>query len=534
MSSKLSRRRVSGIAAVASVSLLAVSTTAGSDAASSPSDLSATQGLRKSVTTAGMFEHLSALQQIADQNGGNRVSGFPAFDQSVDYVEGRLTAAGYDVTVQPFEFPFNADRTPPVFQQTAPDPATYADGVDFASMTYSGNGDITAVVTAVDLVVPAPGPANGNTSGCEATDFAGFPAGNIALIQRGTCTFRAKADNAQAAGASAVIIFNEGQPGRTSAVAGTLSTPGVTIPVIGTTFAIGDDLRNGVSNGDTGSQARVRVDRVSETRTTYNVLAETPTGDPNNVIVVGAHLDSVPRGPGINDNGSGSAGILEIAESISARGILPRNKIRFAFFGAEEFGLLGSRYYVGQLSAAEKDAIALNLNFDMIGSPNYVRFVYDGDNSAYPVGPGSADGPDGSGEIERVFHDYFSGVGLASSETPFSGRSDYGPFIEQGIPAGGLFTGAEGVKTADEAAIYGGTAGVAYDSCYHLACDTIANVNRRGIDEMADAAAHATLIFARRNFAKYPLVDPAEPVRGVSAATGGGGLHYEHDHEVAR
>jgi Zn-dependent M28 family amino/carboxypeptidase len=503
----------------------------GATAAPAPSDLNVTLGLRKAVTAAGMYEHLSALQQIADKHGGNRVSGFPAFNESVAYVESRLTAAGYDLTVQPFEFPFNADRTPPVFQQTEPAQATYVDGVDFASMTYSGSGDVTAAVTAVDLVVPAPGAANGNTSGCESADFAGFSAGTIALVQRGTCPFRQKADNAEAAGASAVIVFNEGQAGRTAAVAGTLSSPGVTIPVVGTTFAIGDDLRNNVTNGPTGSQARVRVDRVNETRTTYNVLAETPTGDPDNVVMVGAHLDSVPRGPGINDNGSGSAGILEIAESIAARDITTRNKIRFAFWGAEEFGLLGSRYYVGQLSAAEKDQIALNLNFDMIGSPNYVRFVYDGDNSAYPVGPGSADGPQGSGEIERVFHDYFKSVGLASSETPFSGRSDYGPFIEQGIPAGGLFTGAEGVKTDAEAAIYGGTAGVAYDVCYHLACDTIANVNRQGINEMADAAAHATLILARRDFTKAPLIDPAGPVSGVSGTTGGGGLHDDDDHD---
>ncbi len=248
--------------------------------------------------------------------------------------------------------------------------------------------------------------------------------------------------------------------------------------------------------------------------------------------MVGAHLDSVPRGPGINDNGSGSAGVLEIAEAIADRELEPRNKIRFAFWGAEEFGLLGSRHYVGKLSKAEKDAIALNLNFDMIGSPNYVRFVYDGDNSKYPVGPGSADGPQGSGEIERVFHDYFGGVGLASSETPFSGRSDYGPFIEAGIPAGGLFTGAEGVKTADEAAIYGGTAGEQYDHCYHLACDTIDNVNRQGIGEMADAAAHAAWLLAQRSFVKEPLVDPATPVGGVSGTTGGGGLHDEHDHDV--
>jgi Zn-dependent M28 family amino/carboxypeptidase len=530
----MSRGRLTGVvAAAASVSLLGV-TTIGASAEPNPGEVPATKVLRNTVTVSGMEEHLAALQKIADENGGNRVSGFPAYNQSVDYVKGRLKAAGYEVTVQPFQFPSNADATPPVFAQTAPDPATYQDGTDFASMTYSGNGDVTAAITAVDLVVPPVGVDNGNTSGCEMSDFAGFPADTIALMQRGTCPFRDKALNAEAADAAAVIIFNEGQPGRTAALSGTLSSPGSTIPVVGTSFAIGDDLRNGVNNGATGSQARVRVDRVNETRTTYNVLAETQTGDPNNVVVVGAHLDSVPRGPGINDNGSGSAGILEIAEVIAARDIEPRNKLRFAFWGAEEFGLLGSRHYVGQLTAAEKDAISLNLNFDMIGSPNYVRFVYDGDNSAFPVGPNAAAGPAGSGEIERVFHDYFSGVGLASSETPFSGRSDYGPFIEQGIPAGGLFTGAEGVKTAEQAAVYGGTAGEQYDHCYHLACDTIDNVNRDAIDEMADAAAHATLTFAKRNFAQNPLANPPVTVGGTPGTTGGGGLHDEHDHEVAR
>ena len=490
MSSRLSRRWCAGVIALASASLLVVSTL-GANAAPHPSDLPVTQGLRKAVTTAGMFEHLSALQQIADHNGGNRVSGFPAYDKSVDYVEGRLTAAGYDVTVQPFEFPFNADRTPPVFQQNSPAAATYVDGIDFASMTYSGNGDVTAAVTAVDLVVPAPGPSNGNTSGCETTDFAASRPGpsrwsSAAPVpsERRRTTQRLPAPLRSS---SSMRVSRDALPPWRARSSARREHSGHR-----------HHLRHRRRPAQRRPQrrdrfeARVRVDRVNETRVTYNVLAETPTGDPNNVVVVGAHLDSVPRGPGINDNGSGSAGILEIAETIAARDLTPRNKIRFALFGAEEFGLLGSRHYVGQLSPAEKDAIALNLNFDMIGSPNYVRFVYDGDNSKYPVGTGSADGPQGSGEIERVFHDYFTGVGLASSETPFSGRSDYGPFIEQGIPAGGLFTGAEGVKTADEAAIYGGTAGVAYDPCYHLACDNIDNVNRQGIDEMADAAAHAT------------------------------------------
>ncbi len=543
------RRPIVGIAMAAAISSLLVTSGLTAHAAEKPNEVSKSKKLRKAVTAAGMYEHLNAFQAIADRNGGNRVSGTPGFDQSKDYVADRLEAAGYDVTVMPFDFQYNADRTTPVFAQVSPDQQQYTDGTDFASMTFSPNGDATAEVSAVDLVVPSPGTSNGNTSACEAADFAGFTAGHIALVQRGTCSFAQKADNAAAAGASAVIVFNEGQEGRTAAVAGTLGGPAShDAPVIGTTFAIGDDLRNGVLNGPTGSTAQVKVDRTNEQRTTYNVLADFPAhkkskkdkhGDkhagkhePGPTVVVGAHLDSVPRGPGINDNGSGSAGILEIAEQIAERNIKPRNQLRFAFWGAEEFGLIGSERYVESLSQAEKDAIALNLNFDMIGSPNYARFVYDGDNSAFPVGPGAAEGPEGSGEIERVFHHYFDGVQLASGETPFSGRSDYGPFIAEGIPAGGLFTGAEGIKTAREAELFGGTAGVAYDQCYHLACDDVSNVNRQGIDEMADAAAHATFHFATRDFAKDPLVDPAGPVGGDARTSGGGGLHADHDHEV--
>ncbi|MCW2834589.1 MAG: aminopeptidase [Nocardioides sp.] len=222
--------------------------------------------------------------------------------------------------------------------------------------------------------------------------------------------------------------MNEGQAGRTAALAGTLGGPqSYNAPVVGTSFAIGDDLRNGVINVPTGSTVRVKVDRVNENRTTENHIAETPTGDPDNVVVVGAHLDRVTRDPGINDNGSGSAGILEIAEQFAARGIEPRNKVRFIWWSVEGFGLLGSRAYVAEQTPAQLAKIRLNLNFDMIGSPNFVRFAYDGDNSRFPVGRNSADGPQGSDEIERVFHDYVASQGLASSETAFSGRSDYGP-----------------------------------------------------------------------------------------------------------
>jgi len=403
-------------------------------------------------------------------------------------------------------------------------------------MTFSGSiPSTTAALWAVDLQLPqAPGPG-ATTSACQDADFAGMPAGSIALMQRGTCAFGEKADRARAAGAIASIIFNDGgDAGRIGVINGTLG-PGTHGPALGTSLPVGQDLANGVSSGSTGSTVTIRIDRVEETRTTRNIVAETPGGDPNHVLVVGAHLDSVPRGGGIQDNGSGSAAILEIAETLAARGITPRNKIRFIWFSAEEFGLLGSAAYVAGVSQAERDKIDAMVNFDMIGSPNYVRFIYDGDNSAFPVGPGAAAGPPGSGEIERIFRDYFASQGLASAETPFSGRSDYGPFIAAGvgIPAGGLFTGAEGVKTASEAVVYGGTAGQPYDPCYHLFCDDYDNISIQGLDEMSDAAAHAVLTLAKRNLVKSPLVNPAQPVSGTGGTSGGGGLHDDHDDAVS-
>jgi Zn-dependent M28 family amino/carboxypeptidase len=252
--------------------------------------------------------------------------------------------------------------------------------------------------------------------------------------------------------------------------------------------------------GDTGLRARFRMEWQPGTYPTKNVIAETRDGDPDSVIVVGAHLDSVGTGPGINDNGSGSAGILELAEQLRKFDL--RHKVRFIWFSAEESGLLGSEAYVESLPDTERAKIKAMLNFDMIGSPNFVRFVYDGDLSDSPPPPGGA--PPGSAEIEQLFLDHFAGKGLANEPTAFDGRSDYGPFIAAQIPAGGLFTGAEGIKTPEQANVFGGTAGEQYDPCYHLGCDDIFNLSRRALDQMADAAAHVTLTLAQRKGAPLP------------------------------
>jgi Zn-dependent M28 family amino/carboxypeptidase len=470
--------------------------------------------LLECVTLQGVREHQATFQAIADANGGTRPAGTPGYDQSLDYVVDTMTAAGYNVTLNAFPFVYVAL---PTLQQVAPISASYETG----AFTGSGFGNVTAAVTPVDVNL-AP-PRDPVTSGCEAADFAGFPAGNIALIQRGTCTFAAKAANAQAAGASAVIIFNQGNtPAREGLIIGTLAPFSASIPVVGASFD------QGVALSQPGSQASITL-APPQNITQYNVIAESKYGDPNNVVMAGAHLDSVQRGPGIQDNGSGSAALLEVAEQMAK--VKPRNMVRFAWWGAEEAGLIGSRAYVAGLSQAELDRITLYLNFDMIGSPNHVFFIYDGDDSDVT---GAGPGPAGSTQIEKTFEAFFNMRGLPFKGTDFSGRSDYGPFIAVGIPSGGLFTGAEGIKTAEEVTLWGGTAGQQYDPCYHLACDTYANVNLDALDVNSDAVAFSVLQYAMNtsdiNAVKGKGNFP--PVSGAGAVPGNGSQSGEHDHEL--
>ncbi|MGH7483111.1 MAG: M20/M25/M40 family metallo-hydrolase, partial [Longimicrobiales bacterium] len=325
------------------------------------------KALARLSSIANIRFHQQQLQNIADANGDTRASGTPGFDQSADYVARVLRRAGLKVTRQEFEFPFFQELSPAEFEQLAPNAVTYVLGSTadngFFTLEYSGSSAPAGVTGTVqgtnDIQVP-PGPTPSSShSGCEAADFAGFAAGNVALIQRGTCTFQLKAENAQAAGAIAAIIFNEGQPGRTEAFSGTLGGPTVDIPVIGVSFATGAEFHQSASP----VSVRILVDSISELRTTENVFGETRFGSKNHVVVVGAHLDSVPEGPGINDNGSGTAAILDIAQK--HRTLFPRNKLRFAFWGAEENGLLGSEHYVANLTPEDRAQIMLNLNFDM-------------------------------------------------------------------------------------------------------------------------------------------------------------------------
>jgi aminopeptidase Y len=240
-----------------------------------------------------------------------------------------------------------------------------------------------------------------------------------------------------------------------------------------------------------GLLLRLETDTVRGAVTTANVIAESRGGDPSNVVVAGAHLDSVLGSPGIQDNGSGSAALLEVAVQMGK--VKPRNKVRFIWFAAEEVGTRGAAHYVSSLSPEEQDAIALMLNFDMVGSPNYVFHVYDGDDSD---GTGFGPGPAGSAAIEALFQSFYEERGYAHKGVGLGYPSDQQPFVAAGIPAGGLFTGAEIPKTVEEANLWGGTAGDPYDPCYHLSCDTFANVSVTALEVNADAIAYAVLQYA--------------------------------------
>ncbi|MPZ64188.1 MAG: M28 family peptidase [Pseudonocardiaceae bacterium] len=426
--------------------------------------------LTRDVTLAGVNRHLAAFQRIADGNGGNRAAATPGYAASVDYIAGKLRDAGYQVSTPSFEYEEEIVETAEF--------AVAGNDVEMTPMAYSPS---TPEGGATGPLVVVPEDEDGST-GCEATDYDGQDfTGAIALIRRGACAFSVKQGAAAEAGAVAAVISNNVE----GPLRGTLGGPDAgVVPTVGITQADGNTLAQ-----QGGDEAMLNLQIRREQRTTRNVIAQTRTGRTDNVVMAGAHLDSVPDGPGINDNGSGSAALLETALQLGGQ---PRatNTVRFAWWGAEELGLLGADDYVSNLSEQQRSDIAMYLNFDMIASPNAAYFVYDGDDSD---GVGAGPGPEGSAQIEQAFVDYLQDRENVPVEgTDFTGRSDYGPFIAVDIPAGGLFTGAEGIKTPEQADKWGGQAGEPYDPCYHTPCDTLDNVDRVALERNSDAIAWVT------------------------------------------
>ena len=461
--------RLRALCAVAAASsLLAVSMPSSADAAV-PKNQKLATSLTKKTSGSNANRHLIAFQRIADRNGGNRAAGTAGYEASVDYVAKELRRAGFKVSTPSFDFKSETKNA----ESLTVGQANYG-------VTKLGEsiGTTPEGITAQLAVVPEDA-----TTGCEAGDFTGKSYdGKIAVIRRGGCTFLIKTENAAKAGALGVLVSNNTEGPLNGTLGEAASIPaGALNQADGTALAAAD-----------GTEATMVLDYTFTNTKVRNIIAQTRTGDKSNVVMSGAHLDSVPEGPGINDNGSGSAGQLEVALKLGSSPKV-KNAVRFAWWAAEEQGLLGAENYVSRLSFNQQLDIALYLNFDMIASPNAAYFVYDGDDSD---GVGAGVGPYGSADIEKTLVKYLkSKKGVQTQGTDFDGRSDYGPFIAAGIPSGGLFSGAEGIKTKEQAALWGGTAGQAYDPCYHQKCDNLGNVDRKAFDRNIDAMAWSVGIY---------------------------------------
>ncbi|KAI0164666.1 aminopeptidase Y [Xylariaceae sp. FL1272] len=429
------------------------------------------KALQKTIDIDNLMAKAQALQDIAYATPGrNRDYKTIGHNHTVDWIVKELkdaTGDYYDIEVAPTEFIVPRDPAPFVYGGV-----TY-EGKPMSKTEGGPFGEVDAPVVVVANL------------GCDAADYPAELEGAIALIARGTCTFELKSQLAGSAGAVGALIYNP--EGNYNVVAGTLGVGEGTVPTIGIHYDNATTIKaHLVTNpDDTGALSVVTYVQYS-----MNVIATSKGGDQNNIYVLGAHADSVEAGPGINDDGSGTIALLEIASQLSRFEV--KNAVRFAWWTGEEYGKLGSFYYTDHLTPVENARIRLYNNFDMVASPNYVLGIYDGDGSAFNLS-----GPTGSAEAERLFEDYFTAEGLPFTASEFSGRSDYAGFIDAGIPSGGLFSGADGNKTAEEAALFGGQAGIIYDPNYHTALDTVDNLNPTCFMQMTKAIAHSVAVYGR-------------------------------------
>ena len=380
-----------------------------------------------SIEPAGISEHLRALRDAARAEG-TRAAGSRGDRATSRYIAGRLRAAGFRVTEPAFAVPLFLERSP-----------ARVSGLrrsQFLTLTFSGSGRAAGTVRRVGL-------------GCTRASYRDLQRGDIAVAQRGVCTFSSRAMLAQRAGAGALLVVSD----RGAPFAGSLEAPRLRIPVLAVSTRAGRELKGRV---------RVRVDAVSARRTTHNVVGEIGPAGAERVLMAGAHLDSVVAGPGLNDNGSGIAAVLEVAEQLASRPLADGAALRVGFWSAEEIGLVGSRRYVRGLSAAERRRIRAYVNLDMVGSPGAKADVYAGDGV----------------EGRRIEAALRKGLPADAGEERLGGASDHASFAAAGIPVGGIFTGL--------------------DDCYHRACDRIGNVDAALAAQNARATADALVALSAR------------------------------------
>ena len=429
--------------------------------------------LQDFITRDALYERAQTLYDIAGYSNKSmghptRVIGSKGHWGTIAYIKHELKKLDgyYDVSIQPFKA--------------------------FMSEIYSFNGTINGKtpesLVAMDMTPPTPDkkPVKGDVklvsnSGCQLDDYVEMY-GKIALIKRGECSFGTKAQLAAQNGAKVAIIYNN----EDGDIKGTLGVPpkGVHVaPAVGLNKADGEYYVDLLNKGEL-VEAEIAIDSFVGPITTVNVIAETVEGDSDNIVMLGAHSDSVGAGPGINDDGSGTISLLEVAKQLS--NFTVKNKVRFAWWAAEEEGLLGSNYYAENLTPEENHKIRLFMDYDMMASPNYEYEIYDANN---------VDNPKGSEELKNLYIDYYKSRGLNYTLIPFDGRSDYVGFIENGIPGGGIAAGAEKNNAEN---------GEVLDRCYHQLCDDLSNIAWDAFLINTQLIAHSVATYAS-DLSDFPL-----------------------------
>ncbi|KAJ3350303.1 hypothetical protein HDU83_009774 [Entophlyctis luteolus] len=452
-----------------------------------------------------VVSYLKELQKIAQDNGGSRAVNGPGFNASVDFVVSFLRSnTNLNVWTEPFSITEQVDRNPAslsIKSSFASSSVTYEQRTDFLTATGSGSGNITDA----RLII---------ASGCDpAIDILPSDEPFVAIIpQTNSRKPSTECDNSLCSrvayaitnGARAVLLTSTptaiGYP-RPLAPSGRLRCPTSLQPLFGTLpiLSLGqsaswDAILRALDTSATPTVS-LSADTLYTTINVVNVLADSVTGSDDSVVVFGSHLDSVRAGPGVNDDGSGAMATLELARAFSnvERKKKSVQKVRFAWWAAEEFGLLGSRYHVGALNATQLAQYKLTIDTDMIGSPNYVRGVWDGHGVTDPRIA------DACAAIARVFESHFARHRLPTTRFAFNGRSDFAPFMDAGVPAGGVVTGEDEIKTVEQAETFGGIAGMVLDPRYHQPADGVDSVRGPGLEVLTqnlDALAHALGLFA--------------------------------------
>lgn len=429
------------------------------------------------VTVDGIYSHLQKLADIAAANSNTRADGTPGYEATVDYVAQTLRDKGFDVQTPEF------DRL-----------ETTASGRP--RLVVGGSG--YAVDQASSLVTTAPGGLSAVTlrpqrpSGCRADDYGSVDVrGALAVVDDEGCSVVDKQNVAVGKGAVGVLVVSSA--GANGSPAGLFPAgyyAALTVPVAVISPEIDARLRRTSAAVDLILDARGRVVK------SRNVLAQTKTGDPHHVVVTGAHLDSAVSSPGLNDDGSGVAAVLETAVQLGGSPSVT-NAVRFTFWGAQQAGLRGSSSYVAGLDRAALDDIALYLDFDLLGSTNAGYFTLDGDQSGQPnPDVPAARVPAGSAGLERTLAGYLNLAGVRPADMPLGLASDYSAFLRAGVPVGGVTTGSSGRKTATQSRLWGGRAGVPFDPNYRGPGDTIANVDRATLAITGPAVAFAVGTYA--------------------------------------